>query len=185
MSALQHKTMSFDTLHGVPVSHKKWVVEINLSLYLYISTNRLHLFSNIVIQQLYDFTRIWGSVALKKATNRCRFSTIGRESKPGVLIHQPQKREDDRCLHVVLPVRHSLKMSIKSVAKRATLATRAGCVRHGMGHNTSFSGCGNRNASEDDPRHNILQLNTEGLTANKISVIEQLSYKNNSFIIVL
>ena len=32
---------------------------------------------------------------------------------------------------------------------------------------------------------NRLQLNTEGLTAEKISVIEQLAYKNNSFVIVL
>jgi len=30
-----------------------------------------------------------------------------------------------------------------------------------------------------------LQLNTEGITANKISVIEQLAYKNKAFIIVL
>jgi len=49
----------------------------------------------------------------------------------------------------------------------------------------SFSGRGSRNAAEDDPRHNILQLNTEGLTANKISVIKQLAYKNKAFIIVL
>ena len=34
-------------------------------------------------------------------------------------------------------------------------------------------------------RPNILQLNTEGLTADKISVIEQLAYKNKDFIIVL
>jgi len=38
---------------------------------------------------------------------------------------------------------------------------------------------------EDDPRPIILQLNTEGLTDNKISVIEQLAYKNKAFIIVL
>jgi len=38
---------------------------------------------------------------------------------------------------------------------------------------------------EDDPRPNILQLNTEGLTANKTSIIEQLAYKNKAFIIVL
>ena len=40
-------------------------------------------------------------------------------------------------------------------------------------------------AAEDDPRHNILQLHTEGLTAKKNSVIEQLAYKNKAFIIVL
>jgi len=60
-----------------------------------------------------------------------------------------------------------------------------GCVWHGVGHKTSFSGRGSRNAAEDDPRPNILQLNTEGLNANKISLIEQLAYKNKAFIIVL
>jgi len=55
----------------------------------------------------------------------------------------------------------------------------------GMGHDTPFSGRGNRNAAEDDPRPNILQLNTEGLIASKISVIEQLVYRNKAFIIVL
>jgi len=34
-------------------------------------------------------------------------------------------------------------------------------------------------------RPNILQLNTDGLTADKISAIEQLAYKNKAFIIVL
>jgi len=35
------------------------------------------------------------------------------------------------------------------------------------------------------PRPSILQLNTEGITTNKISVIEQLAYKNKAFFIVL
>ena len=35
------------------------------------------------------------------------------------------------------------------------------------------------------PRPNLLQLNISGLPANKISVIEQLGYKNKSFIIAL
>jgi len=70
------------------------------------------------------------------------------------------------------PVRHSLQMSTKPVTTRATTATRTECVRHGVGHKTPFLGCGSRNADED-PRPNILQLNTKGLTANKISVIEQ------------
>jgi len=39
--------------------------------------------------------------------------------------------------------------------------------------------------SEDDPRSNILKLNTEGLTAKKIYVIEQLAYRNKAFSIVL
>ena len=75
-------------------------------------------------------------------------------------------------------------MLTKSVNLRATAATHTGCVRHGVGHQTSFSGRGSRNAAED-LRPNILQLNTEGLTADKISVIEQLAYKNKAFIIVL
>jgi len=36
-----------------------------------------------------------------------------------------------------------------------------------------------------DPRPKILQLITEGLTDNKISVTEQLAYKNKAFISVL
>jgi len=47
-----------------------------------------------------------------------------------------------------------------------------------------FSVRGSRTAAED-LRPNILQLNTEGLTADKISVIEQLAYKNKASIIVL
>ena len=82
------------------------------------------------------------------------------------------------------PVRHSLQMSTKPGNTRATTATRAGCVRHGVGHKVPFSGRGSRNAAEE-PRPNILQLNTEGLTTDKISVIEQLVYKNKAFIIVL
>jgi len=53
-----------------------------------------------------------------------------------------------------------------------------------MGHTTPFSGRGSRNSAKDDPRPNILQLNTEEPTDNKISVIEQLAYKNKAFIIV-
>jgi len=77
-----------------------------------------------------------------------------------------------------------LEMSTKPVNMRAATATRTECVRLGVGHKTPFSGRGSRNAAED-PRPNILQLNTEGLTADKISVIEQLTYKNKAFIIVL
>jgi len=75
-------------------------------------------------------------------------------------------------------------MLTKSVNLRATAAIRTGCVRHGVGHQTPFSGRGSRNAAED-LRPNILQLNTEGITADKISVIEQLAYKSKAFIIVL
>ena len=74
------------------------------------------------------------------------------------------------------PIRHSLQMSTEPANTRAATATLAGCVRHGVGLKTPFSELGNRNASED-PRPNILQLNTERLTADKISVIEQLAVR--------
>jgi len=89
-----------------------------------------------------------------------------------------------KCLRVALPVAAFLEMVTKSVNSRATATTRTGCVRHGVGHQTPFSRRGSRNAAED-LRPNILQLKTEGLTAGKISVIEQQAYKNNAFIIVL
>jgi len=54
-----------------------------------------------------------------------------------------------------------------------------------MGHNTAFSGRGSTNAAEDDPRQSILQLDTKRLAAIKTTVIEQLAYKNKTFIIVL
>jgi len=95
------------------------------------------------------------------------------------------EHKEDRCLHMALPVAAFLEMLTKSVNMRATTATCAGCVKRGMGQTTPFSGCGSRNAAEDDPRPNIIQLNTEGLTDNKISVIEQLAYKNKALIIVL
>ena len=86
---------------------------------------------------------------------------------------------------MALPVVAFTEMLTKSVVSRATTATRAGCVQRGLGQKTRFSGRGSRNAVEDDPRPNILQLNTEGLTASKISVIEQLAYKNKALIITL
>ena len=84
-----------------------------------------------------------------------------------------------------LPIRYSLQLSTKPVTMRATTATCAGCIRHGMGQNTPFTECGSIPAAEYGPRPNILQLNTEGPTVNKISVIEQLAYKNKVFITVL
>jgi len=71
--------------------------------------------------------------------------------------------EEDRCHHVVLPVAAFLEMLTKSVNLRAIAVTRTGCVRHGVGHQTPFSGCGSRNAAED-LRPSILQRNTEGFT---------------------
>jgi len=77
-----------------------------------------------------------------------------------------------------------LEMLTKSDITRATTATCAGCVQGRMGHIMPFSGHGSRNAAKDDQRSNILHLNTEGLTEYKISVIEQLSFKNKAFIII-
>jgi len=54
-----------------------------------------------------------------------------------------------------------------------------------MGHITPFSGHGSRNAAEDNPRPNMLQLNTERLTASKFSVNEQLAFNKKALIIVL
>ena len=85
---------------------------------------------------------------------------------------------------MALPVAALLEILTKSVNLRAAAATRSGCVRHGVGHHTPFSGHGSRNAAED-LRPNILQLNTKRLTADKTFVIEQLVYKNKAFIIVL
>jgi len=39
--------------------------------------------------------------------------------------------------------------------------------------------------AEDDQRPSMLHLNTEGLTASKVSVIEQLAYKNKALAIVV
>jgi len=92
------------------------------------------------------------------------------------------RREDGRCLHISLPVQHSLQMSTKPVNTRTATATRAGRVWRGMGHKTPLSSRGSKNAAEDDPRPNILQLNTKGFTENKISVTEQQAYKNKALI---
>ena len=68
---------------------------------------------------------------------------------------------------------------------RPTTASCAGCVWHVLGSETPCSRRGSIHAAEGDRRPNALQLNTDGLTANKISVIQQLAYKNKAFIIVL
>jgi len=85
---------------------------------------------------------------------------------------------------VALPVTALVEHLTKPVGSRATTVTRAGCVQRGLGRNTPFSRRGSRNAAEDDPRPSIIQLNTEGLTENKISVIEQLAFKK-AFIFIL
>jgi len=86
----------------------------------------------------------------------------------------PVEGEEDRCLHVALPVAAFPEMLTKSVITRASTGTRAECAQRAMGQTTPFSGRSSRNAAEDDPQPNILQMNTEGLTENKIFVIEQL-----------
>ena len=63
-------------------------------------------------------------------------------------------------------------IAIKPVTTRATTATPGARL-------------GSRNAAEDDPRPSILQLDTEGLIANKITVIVEPAYKNKAFTIVL
>jgi len=54
------------------------------------------------------------------------------------------------------------EMLTKPVTLKVTAASRAGCVQRGLGTNTPFLRRGNRDATEDDSRPNILQLNTEG-----------------------
>jgi len=76
-------------------------------------------------------------------------------------------------------------MSTKPVTTRTTTASCAGYVQRGLGRETPGAGRGSGNAAGDDARPSILQLNTAGGTANKINVIEQLAYKNKTFIIVL
>jgi len=84
---------------------------------------------------------------------------------------------EDRCLHVALPVAAFLEVLTKSLTMRAITATRARCVQRGMVQTTPFSGRSSINAAEDDLRPNIIQLNTEGATDNKISVIKQLAQR--------
>jgi len=79
------------------------------------------------------------------------------------LIFRETTGENDRCLHVALAVAAFIEMLSKTVASKATTATRAGCVQRGLGGNTPFSRrCSRAAAGDDDPRPSILQLNTEG-----------------------
>jgi len=68
--------------------------------------------------------------------------------------------ENDRCLHVALPV--------------AAFLGNAYQACHYKSNDFCLRRRGSRDAAEDDPRHSILQLNTQGLTASTIIVIEQL-----------
>jgi len=47
--------------------------------------------------------------------------------------------EEDRCLHVALPIAAFIEMLTKYVALRATTTTCTGCVQCGQGRNTPFS----------------------------------------------
>ena len=76
-------------------------------------------------------------------------------------------------------------IAIKPITTRATTATHAGCVQRRLGRENPGARLGSRNAAQDDPRPNTLQLNIEELIANKITVIEQPAYKNKALIIVL
>jgi len=83
------------------------------------------------------------------------------------------------------PVAAFIELLTKSVASRATTAPCAKYFQHGLGRNMPISGRGSRNAAQDDPTPSIIQLNTEGLTASKITIVEHLAYKNKAFIIIL
>jgi len=61
-------------------------------------------------------------------------------------------------------------MLTKPVNVRATTTTCAGCVWCVLGKDTHFSRCGSIPALKDVRRPSILQLNTDGLTARKISI---------------
>jgi len=76
-------------------------------------------------------------------------------------------------------------MVTKSVVSRATNATRAGCVHlFSVGWvRIRLLKARQQKCAEDDLRHIILQLNTKGFTASKITVI--VTYKNKAVIIVL
>jgi len=62
---------------------------------------------------------------------------------------------------VALSVAAFLEMLTKPVASRATTASRAGYAQPWLGRGTLGAMRGSRNTAEDDPRPNILQLNTE------------------------
>ena len=90
-----------------------------------------------------------------------------------------------RCLYVALPLRHFLKCLLNLSLREQTLLPvvvtySARCIGK-----PPCSRRGSISAPKDDASRSILLLNTKGLTANKISVIEQLAYKNKAFIVVL
>ena len=93
--------------------------------------------------------------------------------------------EEDRCLHVALHAASFPENAYQICHHENNHWYSRWMCSAWVGQTTPFSRRGSRNAAEDDPRPNILQLNTDGLTENAIFVIEQLAYKNKAFIIVL
>jgi len=83
------------------------------------------------------------------------------------------------------PVAACLELLTKPVAMRSNTATRAVCAWCRLCRKTPFSRHSSVFAADDDRRPSIPQLNTEGFTASKISVIEQLAYKKKALVIVL
>jgi len=74
------------------------------------------------------------------------------------------------------------EMQAEPATTSPTSTIRAGCVRRGLGTPVSRRGACLLPRMTND---SIMQLNTEALSANKISVIEQLAGKNKALIIVL
>jgi len=93
--------------------------------------------------------------------------------------------EDVRCLQVAFLVAEFSKCLLNLSITKPTTATCAGCGRRGLDRNTPFSRRRSSPADEDDRRPSIMQLNPKRLTASKVSVIEQLAYKNRALVIVL
>jgi len=58
---------------------------------------------------------------------------------------------------LALPVAAFLEMLIKSVVSRATTATRAGCIQHGLGDVTAGARCGSSDAAEDHLTYSTTQ----------------------------
>ena len=92
----------------------------------------------------------------------------------------------DRNPQKALPVAAFPEMLTKAVVTYKIVATTSldvfGASRVGK---RFFQGAAAPPAAEDDRRPSILQVKTDGLTTNKISVIEQLAYKNKALVIAI
>jgi len=85
-------------------------------------------------------------------------------------------RDDDKCLHVALPVAAFIEMLSKSVASRATTAYHAGCVQRGLGKNMPFSRW---------PKTQHTPAEHRGAQWKQDHRYWEASYKNKAFVIVL